>query len=826
MDPEPAGDLLFGRAWECAHSPPGALAGPDVLEAAGLDWLAASVPGTAAGARAAAGFVDFDSHPYDDDDWWFRCRFDAADGTGHLRFEGLATVADVWLNGVHLLHSENMFRATGVDGPLQGGANELVIRFAALAPRLAERRSRPRWKSYMVTHQNLRWFRTSLLGRIPGWAVVPVPVGPWRPVRLHQGPDPAPRPVRLVASCAGDDGIVEATIRLPATVPPGAATLVVAGVRAPFERAETAARAEVRVPGVERWWPHTHGAQPLYDVAVELEGTTHRIGRVGFRTLRVDRTDAGFQLLVNDEPVFCRGACWLPPDPLTLAPPRARVDHLLDLAAAAHMNMLRVPGTGTFEDDHFFERCDELGILVWQDCMFAFLDPPEDEAFEESVTAELRECFDALSGHPALAVVCGNQEVEEIAAMNGLPAAAWRAPLFDKTVPMLVEAHLPGVPYVSSNPTGGQLPFQMDAGVSQYFGVGGYLRPPEDARRAGVRFAAECLAFSTPPEPRSMEEHCGGATRAGHDPTWKTGVHHDAGRSWDMEDVRHYYQRLLFGTDPLLERYVDPEHALDLGRATNAELMSRVFAEWRRAGSTCAGGLVLALADLRHGAGWGVVDFAGRPKAPWFALRRAFAPVTVLVTDEGLNGLRLTCRNDTAHDVAAVVRVDLFAKGEAHVEGAAVDVVIPARGALALDAAGLFEGFRDISYAYRFGPPSHDVVAVTLADTEGRTLAETVYLPGGQQRATEHDVGLAARLDAQDAHGLALEVSTRRFAQWVSIDAPGWRPADSWFHLAPGATRRIELSPESLESPVMPPVGTVRSINSTMSARFVGTRES
>ena len=121
-------------------------------------------------------------------------------------------MADAWLNGVHLLLSENMFRSTSVDAPLRSAANELVIRFAALAPRLAERRSRPRWKSYMVTHQNLRWFRTSLLGRIPGWAVVPVPVGPWRPVRLHQGPDPAPRPVRLVASCAGDDGIVEATI--------------------------------------------------------------------------------------------------------------------------------------------------------------------------------------------------------------------------------------------------------------------------------------------------------------------------------------------------------------------------------------------------------------------------------------------------------------------------------------------------------------------------------------------------------------------------------------------------------------------------------------
>ena len=136
----------------------------------------------------------------------------------------------------------------------------------------------------------------------------------------------------------------------------------------------------------------------------------------------------------------------------------------------------------------------------------------------------------------------------------------------------------------------------MNGGLCQYFGIGGYLRPVESARRDGVRFAAECLAFSTPPEPETIEEVCGGAYRAGHDPHWKQGVHHDAGRSWDMEDVRDHYVASLFKTDPLMERYVDAERAFELGRAANAHLMASVMTEWRRPGSTCEGGLVLAWA--------------------------------------------------------------------------------------------------------------------------------------------------------------------------------------------------------------------------------------
>ena len=162
---------------------------------AGLDdaMLPFRAPGTAAGALQNAGVWQIGTpRDLDEEDWWFRCRFTAtpaADGEEtSLRLEGLATVADVWLNGRHLLASDNMHVAheIGIDEQLRS-ENELVIGISALAPLLAARRPRPRWRTRLVPSQGLRWFRTSLFGRIPAFAPGPAPVGPWRPVRASCG---------------------------------------------------------------------------------------------------------------------------------------------------------------------------------------------------------------------------------------------------------------------------------------------------------------------------------------------------------------------------------------------------------------------------------------------------------------------------------------------------------------------------------------------------------------------------------------------------------------------------------------------------------------
>ena len=171
--------IPLDRGWQAAATEPDAYPAPEGLAA--LGWLPARVPGTAAGALRDAGMHWGD---LDAEDWWFRTEFDAdAARPGEevlLGVGGIATIAEVYLNGRRILDSESMFRSHAIDvGSLVKGENQLAIRCRALAPRLREqRRPRARWRTRVVRDGNIRWFRTMLLGRAPGFAPGPATVGP------------------------------------------------------------------------------------------------------------------------------------------------------------------------------------------------------------------------------------------------------------------------------------------------------------------------------------------------------------------------------------------------------------------------------------------------------------------------------------------------------------------------------------------------------------------------------------------------------------------------------------------------------------------------
>ncbi len=805
-------DLLGGAAWSCVSNPPGEHSGPPDLTGPELRWIDATVPGTVAEALRAVGADDPSPTRLDGKDWWFRCRFA---GPGEpvpdgwlLELGGLATLADVWLNGTHLLHSESMFASHRI--PVAGLApdNELCLRFAALTPVLAQKRPRPRWKTTGVSSQNLRWIRTTLLGRQAGWAVLPAPVGPWRPISLRPV-----RPVEVVASRAlascgpGDDdgvpGIVAVTLELSGSGvvpdPSGVTARVeVAGATAPLEVVVEEGRVmvtgEVRVDAVDRWWPHTHGDQPLYPVEVVIADQRIDLGSVGFRTVEVDRTTGGFDVSVNGHPVFCRGAGWYPIDPVGLQATDEDLESTLSSAQAAGMNMLRIPGGTVYEDDRFFRACDRLGILVWQDIMLGMVDPPDAQEFLDAVREEAVEVLDAAARHPSLAVVCGGQQLEEQPAMFGLSRDRWHSPVIHELLPGVVANLYPGLPYVSSSPSGGDLPFQTDAGVSHFYSVGVYLFPPEELRRSAPRFASAALAFAVPPERQTVDEEFGGDL-SHHESDWKRGVHRDAGSWFDLEDVRDHYAAELFGEDIATLWRFDHERALDLGRAAIAELVGAAIAEWRRPGSPCSGFLGEALRDMRPGPGWGLIDSSGRPKAPWYTLARGSAPVAVLMTGEGVNGLDIHLVNDTARAVDGTLAVSLHTSSHP-VEVVTHDLAVPARGGLSVHADALFDGFRDLTYAYRFGPRPFELVTADLLDGSGEVLASAGYLPGGPARDVDPDVGLQARIEPADEGMWLLEISTRRMAEYVQVDVPGFVATDSWFHLPPGASRTTILRPE------------------------------
>ncbi len=828
---------LLTSGWEITHTPPDAVSGPGEALCQ-LHWLPAPTLGTVAAILRDTGAWNFDTpRRFDAEDWWYRLRFAAADaaadGPRLLGFDGLATIADAWLNGEHLLASDNMFLSHAVPVQLRSETdNELLLRFRALDPLLQARRPRPRWRAPLVEHQQLRWFRTTLLGRIRGWCPPVAPVGPWRPIWLETLRTLDHGTPSLRTRVKDGVGTVEVSCRIEALgearISAVELVLIRAGERhvVPLQLSQDSPhlfQGQAALPGVTLWWPHTHGEPALYAARLEIQlsgaGPAQiSLGHTGFRSIDLDLSGDGFALRVNGRKIFCRGACWTP-DIVTLGTDRAAADAALDPFVAAGMNMLRVGGTMVYESDDFLDACDAKGILLWQEFMFANMDYPHDDArFDASVTAECRQLLARISARPCVAVLCGNSECEQQAAMWGAPRERWSQPLFEQLLPRLVAELSPGIAYWPSSAHAGAFPHQANAGTTSYYGIGAYLRPLTDARQAGVRFATECLALANIPEDAGLEAMDGtGGARVGS-PLWKTRAPRDASAGWDFDDVRDHYLREVFGLDPLPLRYASHERYVELGRAASGEVMAAAFREWRRARSDCTGALIWFLRDLWPGAGWGILDAQGRPKSAYYFLKRLLQPRAVLLCDEGVNGLYAHLLNDTATSADALLTVSLVLPEGATTTCTPLPVTVPAHAALEVPVASLLDNFWDLTYAYRFGPAPCEAVIATLSGADGRQLGQDFYFPLGHHCLCPSDLGLTATSQRVSATRELVEIRAQKTARFVTVKAHGFTAADQYFHLAPGMPHQVLL--ESTGDTGRP-AGSVQALNGTRPCRIV-----
>jgi len=226
---------------------------------------------------------------------------------------------------------------------------------------------------------------------------------------------------------------------------------------------------------------------------------------------------------------------------------------------------------------------------------------------------------------------------------------------------------------------------------------------------SGVRFASECLAFANVPDETPI---------ALRDPRWKERVPRDSGAEWDFEDVRDHYLARLHEVDPAALRASEPDRYLELSRQVTGEVMAAALTEWRRPGSSCRGALILMLRDLWPSPGWGVIDSDGRPKSALRALAPVLAPVAVLICDEGLNGLFIHVINDGPEELADTLEVELLGAGAPEVVKR--DVVVEPHSTETVSLDALLNGFRDVGWVYRFGPPSIDSVTARFATSACR----------------------------------------------------------------------------------------------------------
>jgi beta-mannosidase len=885
-----ATETRLSNGWRLTLTAAEAWAAPAQIDSAAND-IPAPVPGTVAEALEQAGQYDRTApHPLDTQDAWYLCRLtDQAPGPALLRFAGLSTLAEVYLDDTLILTSNSMFEAHDVAVTLTGNET-LAICFRALGPKLLQTGPRARWRPQMMDSQGLRLIRTTALGHMPGWCPDIHAIGPWRPISVirtvlgaplspgesHESGKPTTPSLRLLPTRQDPSPLAPAQNRLADTAMNGRMTplaeetktgingtsvfdlsgvavfdvsikagldlsgtgilsvsfladqraalaqLLCGGMEQDFEiDAQGRYCAELRLPDAKPWWPRSHGEPHLYPIDLRLDGHCFSLGKTGFRRFDIDRGADGsdFAILVNGERVFCRGAVWTTTDIVRLPGEGADYRPWLALAAEAGMNMIRIGGTMAYETPEFFQACDELGLMVWQDLMLANFDyPAKDIAFLEHIETEVRQFLDGIQASPSLAVLCGGSEIYQQGAMLGLPERIWKNTLCGEFLPDLLSRLNNNAPYVANSPSGGAMPFAPNAGVTHYYGVGAYCRPLDDARRANVRFAAECLAFSHVPQQSTLDT-CLSGVQPVHDPRWKARVPRDRGASWDFEDIREHYLTELYGLDPQKLRREDPGLYLEFSRAVTAQVTEATFAEWRRPQSSCNGALVWTLQDLLPGAGWGVLDSSGLPKSVWYGLKRAFRPVQVLVSDEGTNGLDVHVINEGEAPLKLDLELTCFRAGQQAVVSGRIELQLAARENRTLAATELFGAFFDTTYAFRFGPPAHDVTVARLRTHDGgKLLADAFHFPLGRAKAL-HTSEITAAVTEIDGHWV-LQLATDRLAQSVGIDAEGFRAEDNGFHLAPGEPRQIRLIPLTGTVSGQKPTGEIRALGDRSIRRF------
>ncbi|HYD10611.1 MAG TPA: hypothetical protein VEA78_10945, partial [Acidimicrobiales bacterium] len=453
----------------------------------------------------------------DDRDWAYRCTFTVTaaelEGAQHvLRFEGLDTIATVVLNDEVVAQTDDQHIAHEADvtSRLVAGDNVLEVRFASAERVGAERRA-----AYLASDPDLDVFRRGLMSRSMvakaqyswGWDWGPRlrGCGIWKPVTLVRVPT-----ARLTdwwwRSSFDDDGSCTVTVGADS-----AGSLRVHLDGQVVQGDEVA----VRIADPVRWWPNGRGDQHLYDLRVELldgdEVVDAREARIGLREVELvrepDEAGESFLFRVNGEDTFVLGANWIPDDSFPARTHRLRVFELVRMARDCGMNMLRIWGGGLYESEDFYDACDELGLLVWQDFPYACALYPESDEFAAAADRQARSAIRRVRNHTSLALWCGNNENQWLGGLGAwgqLPRILGER-LYDVVLPAAVADEDPGRPYWPSSPWGSERNKSGDAdGDSHHWNVWHGEGDWVHYAKARPRFVSE-FGFAGPPDLRTLE---------------------------------------------------------------------------------------------------------------------------------------------------------------------------------------------------------------------------------------------------------------------------------------------------------------------------------
>lgn len=626
--------------------------------------------------------------------------------------EGLDTLAHVSLNGREIAFADNMHITWvwDVKEQLHAGENTLEIRFDSPILYCAKKAEEaPGWESSDAT-PGFRHLRKAHCMFGWDWGPRLPDAGIWLPIFLRTW-DTARLENALMLQ-AHHDGVVDVTIR-PEIAGESAWS---AEISAPDGEVmiipeTTAAEQVITIEHPQLWWPNGLGKQPLYRVTVRLAAGDTRVWRIGLRTMTVSREKdewgEEFCHVVNGMKVFAMGADYIPEDNILARVTPERTRRLLEDCKAANFNAIRVWGGGYYPDDAFYDICDELGLLVWQDLMYAcaFYDLTPD--FERSIRVETHQNVARLRHHASLALICGNNEMEMF--MAGANSAlinhrTWEfvptyphhitdyVKMFEYILPAIVKETAPQTYWWPASPSSGgnfDAPNDENRGDNHYWDVWHGEKPFTEYRKFFFRYASE-FGFQSFPCLKSVEQ-------------------------FTLPDDRNIFSRVMERHQRnqaangkilsyLSQTFRYPNSFDDLLYASQlmqAEAIRYGVEHWRRNRERCMGAIIWQLNDIWPVASWASIDYYGRWKALHYAAKRFFAPVMISAEEEGelsqnpkINeyhpaplekSFRLNVCNETLRDVTGEVVWALRTPDGAIVRQNQQTLTIPAMSAKWLD---------------------------------------------------------------------------------------------------------------------------------------------
>ncbi len=559
-----------------------------------------------------------------------------------LRFEGIDTVADIFLNGEKLGRTENMHRTFEfeVKDLLKEEGNELRVLLHSPTRFIKEEYKHnvaDGSEEAMVGFANLR--KTHCMF---GWDWGPrLPdAGLWRPVKLL-GIEKA-RVDSVYVTQKHEDGKVTLHFDVDADVYDREALMGYTVLITDPDGKETLCKGSPEEIVIERpqlWWPNGFGAQPLYTVEVRLYAGGKQVDawkkRIGLRTLTMhiekDAYGESFAHEVNGVQVFAMGADYIPEDSIFPRINEARTRELLRQCKEAHFNTIRVWGGGYYPDDWFYDACDEMGLMVWQDFLFACAVYNLTDEFEDNIRAEFADNIKRLRHHASLALWCGNNEMEMFVE-RGL----WvKTPIqksdyvkmYEYILPKVLKELDPQTFYWPASPSSGggfDDPNGFDRGDVHYWDVWHGNVPFTDYRRYYFRYLSE-FGFQSFPSVETIKTF---ALPEDCNPFSYVMEKHQRNNAANGKIMNYLYQTYLYPTS--FDAFVYASQLLQ------ADAIRYGVEHFRRNRGRCMGAIYWQLNDCWPVISWASIDYCGRWKALHYAAKRFFRPLTLSCAEEGL----------------------------------------------------------------------------------------------------------------------------------------------------------------------------------------------